>query len=481
MKPLTPCLLALTLAACAACRAFAPTIPDRQARPLLGESQVPVSLAEEFPEELSGASPELETRRHADQVAGQVERPVIGGGEPIRLEFRDAELAGVLHLLAERAGINLQAGSEAVGRVDASFPSITVDAAMHAVLRQAGLRLMEDPPGVFHVRRSDGSEPTSATFQLQSAQAVEVEPGLRALVSSRTQLVADTSQNLIVARGPRDDVLAVAEYLDATDRLRRQVLVEVRILEITLEDDFELGVAGGFDASIDGNALSLLQNLATPDDSFQLTFEGRDGSVDATINAISRYVGTELISSPRVLALSGTEATIEVVREVPYVNVTSTTSGTTGGIGTQVIEEVVFKEAGVRLKVTPTIQAGGAIQVHTDTSLSEVIGVFNQVPIIDTRGLVATFLVRDRQTVVLGGLMQDTTSETDSGVPWLARIPLLGRLFRSDVDEARKRELVLFLTPRVVDHDEAARLVRAMRRNYAERVNETGAPTRMGR
>lgn len=464
-----------------ACRAFEPTIPERQGLPLVGESQVPVSLAEEFPEELPGVAVEQETRRHSERLAGDLVQPAIGDDQPIQLEFRDAELTGVLHLLAERAGINLQAGPEAIGRVDASFPAITVDAAMHAVLRQAGLRLVEQPAGVFHVAPSSGREPISATFELQSAQAVEVEPGLRALVGSGTQIVADASQNLIVARGPRDDVAAIADYLDATDRLRRQVLVEVRILELTLQDDFELGVQGGFDASIDGNALTLLQNLATPDDSFQLAFDSSDGTIDATINAISRYVGTELISSPRVLALSGTEATIEVVREVPYVNVTSTTSGTTGGVGTQVIQEVVFKEAGVRLKVTPTIQAGGAIQVHTDTSLSEVIGVFNQVPIIDTRGLIADFLVHDRQTVVLGGLMQDTSSETDSGVPWLAQIPLLGRLFRSDVDQTRKRELVLFVTPRVVDHDEAARLVRAMRRNYVERVSETGVPSLLGR
>jgi type II secretory pathway component GspD/PulD (secretin) len=480
MRPYAHASLAAGLAL-AACRAYEPTIPERQDREPMDPSRVEVSLAEEFPEELSEYVPQQAPRRHSDFLAGEGSLPTIGDDQLIQLEFRDAELAGVLHLLAGRAGINLQVGPEAVGRVDASFPAITVDAALHAVLRQAGLKLVEQPASVFHVAPSSGRELIATTFELQSAQAAEVEPGLRVLVGSGTQVVADPTQNLILVRGPRDDVAAIAEYLDATDRLRRQVLIEVRILELTLEDDFELGVAGGFDASIDGNALSLLQNLATPDDSFQLSFDSSDGTIDATINAISRYVGTELISSPRVLALSGTEATIEVVREVPYVNVTSTTSGTTGGVGTQVIEEVVFKEAGVRLKVTPTIQAGGAIQVHTDTSLSEVIGVFNQVPIIDTRGLVADFLVSDRQTVVLGGLMQDTTSETDSGVPWLSRIPLVGRLFRSDEDQTRKRELVLFLTPRVVDHDEAARLVRAMRRNFVERVRDTGTPTLLGR
>lgn len=473
-------ILALLALALCACRAFEPTVSERQGEPVLDLTQVPVSLSDEFPDELlDGGAAEVATR-HSDQIRGVAERPVIGTDELVQLEFRDAELVGVLHLLAQRAAINLQTGAEAVGRVDASFPSITVDAAMQSVLDQAGLRLVEEPAGVFQVRRWDGSEPTSATFQLQSAQAAEVEPGLRALVGERAQVVADSTQNLIVVRGPRADVEAVAAYLDATDRVRRQVLIEVRMLEVTLEDDFELGVAGGFDASIDGNALTLLQNLATPDDSFQLTFDSSDGTIDATINAISRYVGTELISSPRVLALSGTEASIEVVREVPYVNVTSTTSGTTGGVGTQVIQQVVFKEAGVRLKVTPTVQAGGAIQVHTDTALSEVIGVFNQVPIVDTRGLVASFLVHDRQTVVLGGLMQDASSQADTGVPLLSRIPLVGRLFRSDVDELRKRELVLFLTPRVVDPEEAARLVRTMRRSYAERVNELGAPTVLG-
>ena len=476
-----PSSRAAALAAClglVACQVFEPTISQRQGQVPLTEEDVPVSLAEEYPDDLAGASWVDHEPNHLAALESSYVRPHVGDDERLRLEFRDAELGLVLQTLAERARINIQLDGDLSDRVDVTFPEVTLDDALHAVLARAGRRLVEDPPGIFHVERHDGGEAATASFALQSVQAAEIEPALRALAGPSTTLVLEPQQNLVMARGSRADVEAVATFLDGVDRLKRQVLIEVRILEVSLGDTFDLGVSGALDGSLDGNTLALLQDLSTNEDSFQFTFENASGSVEATINALSRFVGTDLVSSPRVLALSGSQASIEVVREVPYVNVTSTTSGTTGGVGTQTLEEVQFKEAGVKLRVTPTIQAGGVIQITIVQEFSEVIDSFNDIPVLDTRKLETGFLVRDRETVVLGGLMQDRRLEIDAGVPILMDIPLLGRLFRSDEDTGLKRELVIFLTPRIVDPDEAARLVRVLRRSYVERARDTGVRTK---
>jgi type II secretory pathway component GspD/PulD (secretin) len=169
------------------------------------------------------------------------------------------------------------------------------------------------------------------------------------------------------------------------------------------------------------------------------------------------------------MTVSNREASIQVVEEIPYIQVTAVTSGTTGGVGSTVQETVEFKEAGIRLKVTPTIQGDDILQIVVDQELSEVIDFFNSIPVLDTRKLTTQFLVRDGETVVLGGLMQDRHSEQNRGVPLLMHIPIIGRFFRSDEDSSTKRELLLFVTSRVLDPGQAARLAPVYQQDYLDK------------
>ncbi|MEO0663974.1 MAG: hypothetical protein AAFZ87_20780, partial [Planctomycetota bacterium] len=111
---------------------------------------------------------------------------------------------------------------------------------------------------------------------------------------------------------------------------------------------------------------------------------------------------------------------------------------------------------------------------------SEVVGRFMEIPIVDRRKLQSQFLVADRQTIVLGGLMQDRRADQETGVPLLKDVPFLGRLFRNDVDSTEKRELLVFVTPRVVDPNEAAVLARRYQADY-ERKRTTSGIDRRGR
>ena len=470
-----PGLLAGTLAL-GACQAFAPTIPQRMERGP-DRDQVPVSLQEEYPKLLDPApepAPEGGPRGVHDTPA--FEPPSIGGDELVTVEFRGANLSQVVQFIAEQASINILLDPYLDRQVDVSFPSVTMDAALHAVLEEHGMRLVERAEGIYAIELNDGSQPAMASFEVHSIDVGELTESLTSLTSGSSQVIVEPSQNLVVVRGTQGDVDAVRDYLGVADRLKRQVLIEARILEVSLTETFDLGVSAAINGgTIDGDVVDIVQSLASPDDSFEVLFQSESGKVDAAIQAIRELTGVDLVSSPRILAMTGTEAKIAVIREVPYINVTNTTVSDPGtGAGTNVVEEVQLKEAGITMTVTPTIMNGGAIQISVTTQFSEVVGEFQQIPVVDERMLTSNFLVRDRHTVVMGGLMQNKRTEIDKGIPGLMNIPLLGRLFRSDGDELQKREMLVFLTPRIVDDDEAGRLTEVFRGVYTERIREDG-------
>lgn len=399
--------------------------------------------------------------------------PRIAGDELGTVRLRGVALAEAIHAIAELANVNIYLDAGLDAQVDAVFPSVKLDDALQAILKQNGLGLVEDPPGIFWVRKEDGTQPGMGRFQLRSIRAADVKDQITEIAGGGTVVVIDENQNLVLVRGEERDVRAVAEFLDAVDRVKRQVLVEVNIFEVNIDERFELGFAHELQGSSNGDTLNLMQALTGPDDAFSLVLNSEGGNIMSTLQAMRRYVGLELISSPRVLAVTGTEAVIEVLEEVPYVNSTTQTT-TDGGLSTSTIQQIEFKETGIKLKVLPTIQAGGVLHIEIDTTLSEVVDFFLGVPVVDSRHLSSGFLVNDRQTIVLGGLMQDRRSERDSGVPVLMHIPLIGGLFRGNEDATEKRELLVFLTPRILDPSQAAGLAGVFKDHYREKRRRMG-------
>lgn len=389
----------------------------------------------------------------------------IAGDEPVSLSFRQTPLPEAIQLIAESAGINIYLDAGLRGVIDASFPAVRLDDALQSILTRNGLALVEDPPGIFWVRVADGSERATGRFQLRSVGAASLRAQLEALVTEESTVVVEENQNLVLVRGIQADIDLVEAFLESADRLKPQVLIEVHLFEVGIDNEFQLGFDHTFQGTINGSAFSVVESLLTSASNFQFTLDDGDGDISALVTALREYADLELISSPKVLAITNTQASIEITEEVPYVNVTSTNDA---GGGSSVVEEVQFKEVGIKLTVTPTIQEDRVIQIVLDQELSEVVDFFNDIPVVDARQLISQFLVGDRQTTVLGGLMQDQRMNTDGGVPFAMDIPLLGRFFRRDDDSSSRRELLLFLTARIVDPKEAARLTRVYRDEYRE-------------
>lgn len=398
----------------------------------------------------------------------------IGSDDESPFEFRGMPLGEVIAFLGAAADVNIMFDPSLSQPVDASFPSVRVGEALYMVLEQNSLELVEDPPGVYSVRNLDAGGGHMRSFQLSSIRAADAAAAATLIAGNEATIVMNEAQNLLFVRGSKDSVAAVAAYLSKADQLERQVLIEVRILEAIIDESFELGISHAFNGSLNGNAFTIAQNLGTGSVAgFDAMFSFDGGDITSTINALQSYVDLELISAPRVMAVSGSEARISVIEEIPYIEATASTA-TDAGQATTAIEQIAFKEAGVRLQVTPTIQGNGILKVLISQELSEVVGQFQSIPIIDKRTLESEFLVADRQTIVLGGLMQDRRSDAEDGIPVLKDLPLLGRFFSNDTDVTEKRELLVFVTPRVVDPNEAAVLAKRYQRDFERKRGASG-------
>ena len=417
----------------------------------------------------SSPDPDSMQERHLRGAA--LAPPRIAGDDLHALELRGATLGEAVHLISSMAGVNVLLDPRYDAPVDASFPAVTLDDALTVLLEQNDLALVERPAGVFFVESRSADGITSTVFELQAIRGEDVLANVQLLLGQGGQVAHDPNQNFLVVRAAAADVETVGEYLARADRLKPQVLIEMQILEVILDDTFELGVRQLLsDPDFLGETtLDLDTNLGVPGDAFTGVLSLNDFDFDLTIEALSTYGAVEVVSSPRVLAITKTEAKIEVVTEIPYVETTSTidTTGTDTGLTSQ--ETVAFKEAGIKLSVTPTVQDGDVVQLDVTQVLSEVVDFFQGVPVLDTRTIGNQFLVQDQDAVVIGGLIQDRETQVDRGVPVLMHLPLVGRLFRSDQDVTQRRELLVLITPRVLDPKEAARLTQSLRADYSER------------
>lgn len=463
-----PCVtLGLALVA-SACQALEPTVHSLQDPPATPREALRPSLA---------LPPPKPTPPEPD-VPIEPARPTahLAGTEKRQLEFRGKPLSEAIYTISQLAGVNVYLDASLDTLVDASFPSITLDEALQTLLVRNGLKLVEDPPGIFWVTGDDGSQVVARRFQLRAARAAEIEPNLRALIGTGSQLVVDAEQNFVIVRGRRNDVELVGEYLTTADRNKKQVLIEMRIVEVTLGERFELGIEHNFsDVNLNDGTATILQEFASENPEFTLQFGSDNGVVDSTLDALGRYAGIELLSSPRVVAVNNTQASIEITREVPYIQATTNvTSGTTGGVGSSTTEEVAFKPVGIKLQVTPSIRDAGVIEFTVNQELSEVAEFLNGVPAVDKRTLASRFQVKDGETLVVGGLMQDRASKTDRGVPGLMDIPFLGTLFKNKQDLVDKRELLVFLSPRIVDFSETGAITDSWRQVLESRRREMG-------
>jgi len=177
-----------------------------------------------------------------------------------------------------------------------------------------------------------------------------------------------------------------------------------------------------------------------------------EGDLNVVIEALSEVGDTRILSNPHVAALDGKEATIKVITDQPYAEA-QLESGTTNVVG----ETIRFIEVGVSLSVTPRINDEAMISMDIKPEVSSVVGsyqAFRVVPIVRKSYAETTVMIKDSETIIIAGMIENAKEEVDNSVPLLGKIPVLGLLFRSTSDRIVNSEMVVFLTPRIISGEE---------------------------
>ena len=271
---------------------------------------------------------------------------------------------------------------------------------------------------------------SSTALTLRFAKASDAVKELKGSLPE-SAVIADDRSNSIVVTGSAELLATARALIDGLDRPGRQVLFEVRVTEVKpVDDNTNVGIlfgGPGFGTGAVGQ--------------FPFTLTTGSVVINAQINALVQNGHAQVLATPRIATLNNREATLLVGQTYPIVTVNQQTGFPT----------VTNVNVGVQLRVTPTIGADGVITAELHPEYSAVIGFNATFPIIANRKIDATLRVRDGETIVLGGLFEDTSSETITKLPFLSEIPILGQFFKNKASTRQRDEVVFLITPHILE------------------------------
>lgn len=312
------------------------------------------------------------------------------------------------------------------------------------------------------VSASPGTSATPAAGGSNAAPAPAAGAGRASVQGS---LLVDEPRNAIIYRGDPAQWERTLTLIRQMDRAPRQVMIEVTIAEVTLNDDKDFGLSwfakngfGRFDGSIwkgegsggqpsgaSGNGLTYLLDVA--------------GQNRVALTAFADDNRVSILSTPRLLVKSGSEANFDVGTEVPTVTMSTTSPQQTGGTS-NLLQSIQYRKTGVILQIKPTVYSDNRIDLDITQEVSEAMPLSSNAtgnsPSIFNRSVTTSLSLRDGGSVVLGGLMSHRHTDSDSGIPFVKDIPVLGNLFKNKSVKKNKTELVVLIVPYIIENDEQA-------------------------
>ncbi len=298
-----------------------------------------------------------------------------------------------------------------------------------------------------------------------------------------SKIVVDSSTNTLIFVSTQDQYLQLLDILKELDQPSKSALIEVTVAEVDITDNNSLGIQwalnGGAittNTSSTGSTTSTTTvgtgvagtsaNLGVTNGGLTVNYLSGTGKVAATISALSSLTNVKVLSTPRLMTRNGESATIEVGDQVPIItsqlsNANTQVAGTTGA-NAGILQTVQYLPTGVILHVKPVIHSGNRIELDVSQEVSNASSTTTGVstsPTISTRKVDTKLSIRDGSTVLLGGLMQTSDTKGNAGIPLLKDIPVLGQLFRTNTDNVVKTELIVLITPYIIDDDQVAEQV----------------------
>lgn len=437
------------------------------------------------------------------RIIQRIDRSGDGDFEVIRLEHASAnEIVRVINSLSAAQGAEAAGGARVVA--DERTNSVLVSGETSQRLRFRTVITHLDTPleagGDTQVRflRYADAEKLAAKLKEQSGATVAAAGGQAAAqaaaaggVDKSVTIWADPETNALVMTAPPKTMRSLMGVVDRLDVRRAQVIIEAMLVEVSTDASRDLGVNWIIDGSGDNFLVGLFQQpiagvgiaeiAAGFDDPSSVTSApggltiggGRDEATGTNFAAILRALAsdgdTNVVSMPSVITLDNEEAQIKVAQEVPFLTGTFTNTGGTGG-AVNPFQTIERKEVGNILKITPQITDEDTILLKIEQEASGIAAAAAQVSSTDLvtnkRTISTRVLVDDGGMIVLGGLIEDRLTESESRVPLLGRIPVIGALFRTRNTQKTKTNLMVFIRPRVLRTAEQAAIETNAKYNY---------------
>jgi general secretion pathway protein D len=306
------------------------------------------------------------------------------------------------------------------------------------------------------------SSPTPVASSQGGGQFSGTLPGDSTSALGPVNITSDEASNALVIVASPQQYSAIQNALAQLDVAPLQVLLEAAIAEVTLTNNLSYGVQYYFAPGAQ-NSFTLSDTtsgtIAPSFPGFSYAFSG--GNIKVILDALSTITKVDVLSSPQLMVLNNQTATLQVGDQVPIITQQAVDTQTAGA---PVVNSVQYENTGVILQVTPRVNRGGEVMMDITQEVSDVSSTVQSStgsPVIEQRKITSTVAVQDGETVTLGGLISKQNSSTKAGVPYLDEIPVLGNAFRDTTNGFTRTELLVLITPHVVDSLQKARAVTA--------------------
>lgn len=420
-------------------------------------------------------------------AAPEPDSAIENGGVGVR-EFQGDDVGQVLRLLARQSKVNMVVSETVTGTVTMRLEDVSALQAISIIVKAKGL-FMDKIDNVYYIKTAAErtAEPTeSDNYQFSYARAKDIAPLIASQLQSKDPPQIDERTNTIFFRETRSNIDNVRKMLVQIDKPTRQVMIEARLVEVSADPVQAYGINwagtvgsasspktvtyGGPNVTVPKPGDNIPTNGQALGDPSNHNFFGGFGQLagvagntfailsvpqfSATLQALNEDSNAEFLANPRVVTADNQQAKIEVTRNqpVPQLNFNEQTA-------TAVFGGFQDKTFGNKLVVRPSINKDNFITLSVKPEISNKVSDFHFAfqgadvfsPIIDTRTLDSNVLIKSGDTLAIGGLLSDQVSKARTKVPLLGDIPLLGYAFQSHDNERHKRNLLVFVTPTILD------------------------------
>lgn len=424
--------------------------------------------------------------------------------DKISMKMSNIELSVLLRTLAKAVNQNIIINEKVTGKLSINIEDASWDQVFEGILNSHGLAytwegdmiriltvedMQQDIVRETQKREMERVEPLlTKVVQISFADSEDLKKNLETFLAGKTDgkthgsVMVDKHTNALILHATRNDIERILPLIEELDRPTRQILIEANIVETSKETARALGIQWGglykrnkprettewvtAGSATTASGLARTSDLdkttaVDPTSGFAVNFPTSGTSITGTamtlgyvienlgmhvlavqLSALETEGKLNILSSPSITTLDNQEAFIESGREIPYQS-----AATAGGTA---VPETEFKKAVLSLKVTPHVIDDKTIKIEIETNKDEPDTSYATEPPIITKKAKTTVVLFDGQTTVIGGLSKKTTSESESGVPWLRNIPILGYLFKGEYKSNDMEEILIFITPHIL-------------------------------